>query len=149
MLTTVVTFVFEEDGKFYPQIFLDECLHKLLMLKYDKIDITDGIDINKANESKECDICHYWYFLSTNFSYEPYLWNGCHNWMQKVMNYNDVAIVSVKGSDYRIHFLVSEQNDALNIMNNSDVSKKSRFFSLCIKNEWNNLLSKKQRCYTK
>ena len=59
MLTTVVTFVFEEDGKFYPQIFLDECLHKLLMLKYDKIDITDGIDINKANESKECDICHY------------------------------------------------------------------------------------------
>ena len=55
--------------------------------------------------------------------------------MQKVMNYNDVAIVSVKGSDYRIHFLVSEQNDALNIMNNSDVSKKSRFFSLCIKNE--------------
>ena len=104
MLAIVVTSVFEEDGKFYPQIFLDECLHKLLILKYDKIDITDGVDINKTNGSKECDICHYWYILSTNFSYESYLWNGCRNWMQKVMNYNDVAIVSVKGSDYRIHF---------------------------------------------
>ena len=59
MLAIVVTSVFEEDGKFYPQIFLDECLHKLLMLKYDKIDITDEVDINKANGSKECDICHY------------------------------------------------------------------------------------------
>ena len=25
--------------------------------------------------------------------------------MQKIMNFNDVAIVSVKGNDYRIHFL--------------------------------------------
>ena len=29
MLTIVVTFVFEEDGKFYPQIYLDECLYEL------------------------------------------------------------------------------------------------------------------------
>ena len=23
-------------------------------------DISEGIDINKINASKECDICHYW-----------------------------------------------------------------------------------------
>ena len=28
-LTTVVRSVFEEDGKYYPQVFLDECLHEL------------------------------------------------------------------------------------------------------------------------
>ena len=33
------------------------------MLEYDRIDISEGIDINKANASKECDICHYSYFL--------------------------------------------------------------------------------------
>ena len=56
----------------------------------------------------ECDICHYWYFLDNNFNYEPYLCNGCHDLIQKAMNFNDVAIVSIKGNDYRIH-LVYEQ----------------------------------------
>ena len=33
------------------------------MLEYDRVDISEGIDIRKINTSKECDICHYWYFL--------------------------------------------------------------------------------------
>ena len=32
------------------------------MLEYDRIDISEGIDVNKTSASKECDICHYWYF---------------------------------------------------------------------------------------
>ena len=79
------------------------------MLEYDRVDISEGIDINKTNESKETDICHYWHFLDKGSKCEPYLCNGCHNLMQKAMTFNDVAIVSVKGSDYRIHFLVYEQ----------------------------------------
>ena len=82
MITIIVRSVFEEDGKYYPQIFLDECLYEIYMLEYDRIDILDGIDINKTNASKECDICHYWYFLDKNFNYEPYLCNGCHDLMQ-------------------------------------------------------------------
>ena len=66
------------------------------MLEYEKIEISEGIDVNKTKASKECDSCHYWYFLDENFNYEPYLCNGCHNLMQKAMNFNDVAIVSIK-----------------------------------------------------
>ena len=33
------------------------------MLYYDRIEVSEGIDINKTSASKECDICHYWYFL--------------------------------------------------------------------------------------
>ena len=33
------------------------------MLYYDRIDISEGIDVNKASESKECNICHYWCFF--------------------------------------------------------------------------------------
>ena len=33
-----------------------------------------------------------------------YLSNGCHHLMQKAMSFNDVAIVYVKESAYRIHF---------------------------------------------
>ena len=74
------------------------------MLEYHRIDISEEIDINKTNASKECDICHYWYFLDKGFKYEPNLCNGSHDLMQKDLNFNDVAIVSVKKINYRIHF---------------------------------------------
>ena len=95
------------------------------ILEYDKIDISDSIDINKKSASKECDICHYWYFLDKNFSYEPYLCNGYHDLMQKVLSINDVAIVSIKGNDYRIHFWYTSKNDAICIMNNSSLNEKT------------------------
>ena len=74
------------------------------MLEYNRIDTLEGIDMDKPSKSKERDICHYWYFLDKNFNYEKYLCNGCHDFLQKAMNFNDVAIVSIKGNDYRIHF---------------------------------------------
>ena len=40
-----------------------------------------GIDFNKTSASKECNICHYWYFLDKNFNCKPYLWNLCHDLM--------------------------------------------------------------------
>ena len=39
------------------------------MQYYYRTDISEGIDINKTNASKECDICHYWYFLSNGFKF--------------------------------------------------------------------------------
>ena len=111
-LTIIARSLFEKDGKYYPQVFLDECLYE-----YDKIDISEGIDINKTNVSKEYKICHYWHILDKNFKYEPpYLCNGCHDLMKKAMNFNDVAIVSIKGNDYRIY--------AISIMNNSSLNEK-------------------------
>ena len=68
------------------------------MLEYNRIDISKGIDIKKINASKECKICHYWYFKDTGLKHEPYLCNGCHGLMQKVISFNDVATVYVKGS---------------------------------------------------
>ena len=56
------------------------------MLEYDRLDISEGIDMDKTNKSKECDICHYWYFVDKNFNYEKYLCNGCHDLMQKAMS---------------------------------------------------------------
>ena len=38
------------------------------MLEYDRIDISEGIIMNRTNAFKECDICHYWYLLDKNFS---------------------------------------------------------------------------------
>ena len=93
------------------------------MLEYDRIDISEEIDINKTNASNECDICYYWYFVDKDFKYELYLCNGCHDLIQKAMNFNDVAIVSVKRSD------------AIDVMKSSNLNEKSRLlyiFSLYI-----------------
>ena len=46
---------------------------------------------------------------------EPYLCNGCHDLMHKAMNFNDLAIVFVKGSDYRIYFGYMSKNDAIDL----------------------------------
>ena len=39
------------------------------MLEYEGIDVSEGIDVNKSSKSKECDVCHYWYFLDKNMNH--------------------------------------------------------------------------------
>ena len=95
------------------------------MLEYDRIDISERTDAKKINASKECDICHYWYFKDIGFKYEPYLCNGCHGLMQKAINFNDAAIVSTKESDYRIQFCYISKDGAINIMKHSNLNEKS------------------------
>ena len=34
------------------------------MLYYDRTDVSEGIHVIKTSASKDCDICHYWYFLN-------------------------------------------------------------------------------------
>ena len=81
------------------------------MLEYHRRDISERIDINKANASIECKICHHWYFRDIGFKYEPNLCNGCYGLIQKVISFNDIAIVYVKGSAYRIHFWYMSKDD--------------------------------------
>ena len=87
------------------------------------------------------------FFKGIGFKYEPYLCNGCHGLMQKPLNFNNVGIVSVKGSDYRIPFRYMSKDDAITIMKNTNLNEKSgllkHFFNI-YKNMWNNVLSKKQ-----
>ena len=95
------------------------------MLEYDRIDISEGIDVNKTSASKEFNICHYWYFKDIGFKYEPYLCNGCHDLMQKATNFNDIAMVYVKENAYRIHFWYMNKDDAISIMKNSNLVDKN------------------------
>ena len=94
------------------------------MLEYERIDISEGIDVNKTNLSKECDICHYWYFKDIGFKYETYFCNGCHDLIQKAISFNNVATVYVKRSAYRIHFWYMNKDDAINIMNGFNLTDK-------------------------
>ena len=89
------------------------------MLENGRIDISEGINVNKTNLSKECDIYHYCCFKDIGFKYEPYLCNDCHDLMQQAMSFKNIAIVYVKGNAYRINFWYVSEDDAVNIMNGS------------------------------
>ena len=67
----------------------------------------------KTNALNECNTCHCWYFLDKSFKYELYLYNGCHDFMEKSMNFDNDAIASIKESDHRIHFWYMSKNDAI------------------------------------
>ena len=94
------------------------------MLEYNRTDISERIDVNKKSASKECDICHYWYFKDIGLKYEQYLCNGRHDLMQKAVSFNNVDIVYVKGSAYRINFWYMNKDDAIKIMKNSNLANK-------------------------
>ena len=99
------------------------------MLEYDRTDISEGIDINKTNKSKECMLCHYWYFLDKDFSYGPYLCDDCYNILQKSINFKNIAIVHIKKSAYRICFLDMSKRKAKILMTNSNLIDKKVYYN--------------------
>ena len=71
------------------------------MLYYDRIDVSEGIDVNKTSESKKCNICHYWYFLNKRFKFQTNVCNGYHDIVIMSMYLSHIAIFNIKDSDYR------------------------------------------------
>ena len=43
-------------------------IENIKMLYYYRIDVSEGIDVNKTSASKECDVSHFWYFLNYSFN---------------------------------------------------------------------------------
>ena len=97
------------------------------MLMYERINISDGIDVNKSDESKKCMLCHYWYILDKSFSYGPYLCDVCYNMMQKCHKLRNIAIIRIKKSVYRICFLFMSNRQAKKLMTNSNLIDKKGF----------------------
>ena len=70
------------------------------MLYFDRIDVSEGIDINKTSASKEYDIFQYWYFLDKGFKFQPHFCNGCHDVLMMSMNLSNTAILTINSGDY-------------------------------------------------
>ena len=95
------------------------------MLYFDRIDLSEGVDINKTSASKKCDICHYWYLLSFSFKLQPNACNRCHDLLMTSMNLSNIAILNIKGSDYDCIIILISKNEAINLMKNDDLTQKS------------------------
>ena len=65
-----------------------------------------------------------WCIEDIGFKHEKYLCNGCHDLMQKAMSFNVISTAYVKGNSYRINFWYLSKDDAINIMNGSNLVDK-------------------------
>ena len=70
-------------------------------------------------------ICHFDHSILISWQWLVYSDYRFYYLMLKAMNFNDVAIVSVKRINWTIHFWCMSKNDAIDIMKSSNLNEKS------------------------
>ena len=89
------------------------------MLRYQKIDISGGIDINETSASKECEVCHYWFFKDIGFKFQEHVCNKCHDLLTIVSSLNNIAILNAKENTFKCILMGISKNEGLKRLNNS------------------------------
>ena len=80
--------------------------------------------MNKTSASKECMLCHYWYFKDVGFKSEPQVCNKCQDVLMTAYELNNNAILNVKGVDFRCILWGIGKNEVVNRLNNSVLKVK-------------------------
>ena len=73
-------------------------------MQYEKNDVSEGIDTNKTNASKECMLCYYWHIKDVGFKFEPHVCHKYHDVLMTAYELKNIAILNVKGVDFRCIF---------------------------------------------
>ena len=89
-----------------------------------KTDVSEGIDIYKTSLSKECELCHYWYFKDVDFRFEEHVCNKCHDVLITAYELKTIAILSVGGATFRCILWGINRNEDLRRLNNSVLEDK-------------------------
>ena len=93
-----------------------------ITLQYERIDISEEIDIDKTGLSRGC-ICHYWYFKDAGVKFKPLVCNKCS--IGCIFSKRKrIEILNVKGVDSRCILCSISRNKAVNILNNSVLKDK-------------------------
>ena len=84
------------------------------MLYCDRIDISEEIEFAKSNKSKECMICHYWFF-NKGFKFLDYVCKSCHDLTMFCLKISDITIITVKNVGYRSIIHNISKYEAINL----------------------------------
>ena len=89
------------------------------MLQCQKIDASEGIDVSKESASKECKLCHYWFFEDVGFKFEEPVCNRCHDLLTMAHSLKNIAKLGAKRATFRCLLMGTSKNEALKKLNNS------------------------------
>ena len=83
------------------------------MLHYEKIDVSEGIDVNETSASKECQLCHYWFFKDVGFKFEEDVCNRCPDLLTMAYSLKNIAILRAKVATFRCLLMGISKNEVL------------------------------------
>ena len=89
------------------------------MLQYQKIDVSEGIVVDKTSASKEFELCHYCFFKDIGFKFEEHVCNKCHDLLTMAYSLKNIAILSAKGATFRCILMGISKNEGLKRLDNS------------------------------
>ena len=95
------------------------------MLRYQKNDVSEGIDVNKTSASKECELSHYWVFKDIGLKFEEHVPNKCHDLLMIAYSLKHIAILNAKGNTFRCILMGISKDDGLKRLNNSVTYERS------------------------
>ena len=93
------------------------------MLYYEKIYVSERIDINKTSALKECDIFHSYCFLNKGLEFQTYVCNGYHDLLMS-MSLRNIVILNINSFHYRCIISEISKNKAMKLMQNIDSTEK-------------------------
>ena len=80
---------------------------------------------DQNSPSKEFDVFHYWYFLYYPSTFQTNVCNNCQDLFLMSVNLRDITILNIKGSDYHCITILISKNEAIKLLQNADLTKKS------------------------
>ena len=87
------------------------------MLEYDRINLSEGIDVNKCEDT--IFVCE-----DKNFNYQRHIYDGSHDISTKATSMQNIAIIYHDGHAYRVNFAFMSRNDAFNLIKKSIIIDK-------------------------
>ena len=95
------------------------------MLQYERIDVSEGIDVNQTSLSKVRELCHYWFLKNVRFKFEEHICNRCHNLLTVAYGLENIVILlGAKGATFRCILWDISRNEGLKRLNNSVLEDK-------------------------
>ena len=97
---------------------------------YDRINVSEGIDLAKSNKSKGCMICHYWFF-NHGFRFQDYVCNGRHDLTMLCLDMSDITIITVKNIDYFCIIHNISKSEAITLLESVGLEKRGYIKKYC------------------
>ena len=97
-------------------------------LYYNRIDVSEGLDVNKTRQLKECDIFHYYfslYSLNKGFEFQRHVCNGCKHLLLVSKNLSKSDILKIRSADYCCIISRISKSEVINLMQNIDLTENS------------------------
>ena len=100
-------------------------MYNTKLLYYDRIDVSETIDVNRTTASKEYINCHYWFVLDKGFKFQPKVSNGCHDILIMSMNLSYITILNIHGVDFPCIINGVSKSEAICLLKNANLNEKS------------------------